>query len=108
VNARARWILEQIDRMEIGQQLTVDARFFEDAFGCHALDLQNATARDRFLSGRIGSAWGCWTCDLELYERFYTIGRHQEGKKRVFVDADRAHLYRTLPSGELVHTDYDA
>jgi hypothetical protein len=90
----------QLDRMKIGQRLDVPAREFQRAYPCGWPTIYD-TPEQAFLSSRIGSAWGAWTVHRHESGGHYTISRYEEGKRRVYVDPDRAHLFHKGSDGTL-------
>lgn len=101
MNPEREWLCSQFDQMKPGQEIEVVAHIFERAYPSGFPSIYR-NAREAFLSSRVGAAWGCWTCELHPHKDCYRIGRHEEGKQRVYVDPDREHLFDRLPSGELV------
>lgn len=103
MNAKRQWIERELSRLKIGQCVEFERTLFEEAYGFNGV--YGASIRENFLSSQIGAAWGCWTCELvRIRGRMaYLVGKHQGNReKRVFVDADRAHLYDQKADGSLV------
>lgn len=63
------------------------------------------TSEDRFLSQMVGSGWGCWRVRYNWHNDTFTISRHEEGKKRVYVDPDRRYMFKRMKDGsyEVTH-----
>lgn len=101
VNREREYIEHDLAFMAEGQEIVISAELFERAYPCGWPSIYN-THREAFLSSRIGSAWGAWTCEQLFRSGDYRVGRHKEGPKLVYCDPDRDYLYDRLPSGELV------
>jgi hypothetical protein len=87
--------------IKIGQRLCVSSRMFYNAFPTSPDWGIYRTSRQAFLSGMMGSAWGCWTLEDMSEVGCVIIGRHKESDKRVYVDPDTEHLFTKMPDGEL-------
>ena len=87
--------------MKPGEAIRFSGWVFNEAFPCGFPSIYN-TPMEHFLSSMIGSAWGSFTIDRDFASGDYTIRRHEESDKRVYVDPDRAYMFNKMPSGELV------
>lgn len=101
MNAARAHVEVMLAGMEPGQRCKVEAWLLEEAFPYGWPSIYR-NAREAFLSSRIGSAYGTWTCELELDARAYTIGRHEERDEIVYVDPDREHLFKRLEDGTYI------
>lgn len=92
--------------MKEGQAVNFAREFFDEAFTYGFPTIYN-NAREAFLSGMIGSAWGVWRCDQNPMSGDYRVSRHKgDDTRRVYVDPDRTHLFRTMPDGTLEHISH--
>jgi hypothetical protein len=98
------YLAEHLDRMKIDERLDIEGHIFRRAYSWGWPTIYN-TPFEAFLSSRIGSAWGCWGVYHRGDKDVYVVSRHKEGKKRVYVDPDRAHLFKRMPDGSLEHVD---
>lgn len=94
----------RLRKMAEGTYLDVDGRDFRRMYPCGFPTIYD-TPEQSFLSKQVGSAWGVWTCTHKFSSDVYTIGHHAETRTRVYVDPDHAHMFKRLPSGELVVKD---
>ena len=93
--------------MEVGQLIEVSRQVLQEAYPCGWPSMYR-NAREAFLSTRIGSAWGCWTCEEAGPYGSYRIGRHKGNEnKRVYVDPDREWMFDRLADGEYVPKDWE-
>jgi len=104
-HSEARKYVERIVlTMKPGQCVQIDRDVFESAYRCGWPSIYE-TPRQAFLSSQVGSGWGAVTCrapDHVLNQHYYTIGKHEEGPRRVYVDPDRESWFTKLPTGEYV------
>ena len=89
------------DGMKTGQCLDVSLSVFQKAYPCGWPSIYE-THDQAFLSSKIGAMWGCWRLYRNPTRPVVTISRHESGDQAVYVDPDRAHLYRLDPDGHLV------
>lgn len=82
-------------RLKIGEEICFDKYVFEDAYPCGFPSIYN-NHMEAFLSSKIGSAWGCWKVERNPISGYYIVSRHEEGTKRVYVDPDRALLFKEV------------
>jgi hypothetical protein len=99
--AERDFIQMHVDRLNLGQCVTFDGLVFARAFPCGFPSIYN-TSVEAFLSRQVGSAWGCIRAEQDPLTGNVTVSRHEEGQHRVYVDPDRAHLYRRDEHGHLV------
>lgn len=83
--------------MKIGEHIEINREMFQDAFPCGWPTIYR-THRQAFLSCHIGSSWGAWRCEENPMTGNYEISRHEPGNERVYIDPDREHLWKVLPS----------
>ena len=101
MNNFREFIEDELSRMAIGQEIWFEPWIFSQAFPCGWPSIYR-TPREAFLSSRVGSAWGCWTCEEERRGAL-RVGRHKgDETRRVYCDPDREDWFDRLPSGELV------
>ena len=93
-------VLHLVSRMKPGQYVDIDAWEFQDAYPSGWPSIY-PSAREAFLSSQVGSGWGSVTCERHP-KGHYTIGIHEPGDKRVYVDPDREDWFTKLPNGEYV------
>lgn len=102
MNRSATMIRSMCYAMQVGQKLFVSERTFKEAFPVSPDWGIYRTSTQAFLSGMMGSGWGCWTVEMVPLELGVIIGRHKETNKRVYVDPDMEHLFTKMPDGELI------
>lgn len=98
------YINSHLIRMEVGQRINFSSDVFEKAFPCGWPSIYR-THEQAFLSAQMGSAFGAWTCEKSLTDGSYRVGKHEEGKKRVYVDPDREHYFKKNDDGTLTRID---
>lgn len=97
----ARTIIQyELRRMSIGQEIVFDRYIFVEAYLCGWPSIYNSH-EESFLSCQIGSAWGVWRVRFDFEHEFYIVSKHEESKKRYYVDPDRAYLFTRLPDNTL-------
>lgn len=86
---------EMCRRMNIGESMCFSRQIFHGAYPCGWPSIYN-THIEAFLSSKVGSAWGCWTCRMDIISGNYIVSRNKEGNKRVYCDPDRRHLFKEV------------
>ena len=101
----SRRVIEAIlNRMAVGQRACFNRHDFEGAYPCDWPTIYH-THEQAFLSSRPGAAWGGWRVHYEPLGNQYVVERAPEGRKRVYVDPDRADFYNRKPDGTLVRKE---
>jgi hypothetical protein len=89
------------NRMGVGRSINFDHHLFEEAFPCGYPTIYNNHI-EAFLSSKIGSAWGCWRCEMIPETGDYIVSRHEGSDRRVYCDPDRRHLFVEDKDGYLI------
>lgn len=87
--------------MSEGQECVFNRHEIDEAFPVHPLFGIYRTSREALLSSLMGTAWGSFTCEQNIWDGSYKISRNATGEKRVYCDPDREHLYKRMPDGTL-------
>ena len=87
-------------RMKVGERAILPRRLFNVAFPCGYPSIYQ-TSIQAFLSGMIGSGCGVWRAEQDPETGDIMVSRHEESKKRYYVDPDREHLFKRVEDGSL-------
>jgi len=101
MNREREYIRELCSRMTEGKEMAIARGVFQDAYPSGWPSIYN-NSMEAFLSSMIGSAWGVWTVRQDFETGNYVIGRHREGNRRVYIDPDRAYLFKKDADGYLI------
>jgi hypothetical protein len=100
MSGEREFIQEAVDRLQVGECITIDCHTFDRAFACGWPTIYR-TSTEAFLSSQTGSAWGRIRVSRDMMTGDATISKHEEGSRRVYADPDREHLYRRDADGGL-------
>jgi hypothetical protein len=92
---------DMCNHLKIGESIVFDHHIFQKAYVSGWPSIYN-TSIEAFLSSKIGSAWGCWTCIQDIVTGDYIVSHHEESDKRVYCDPDRQHLFKKDKDGYLI------
>ncbi|KKM78061.1 hypothetical protein LCGC14_1363780 [marine sediment metagenome] len=100
MSEKGEYIKAQCNRMKVGDCLRINRFEFSDAFAFGWPTIYE-TPIQAFLSSMMGSMWGVWRAEQDLETGDIIISRHEESKKRYYVDPDREHLFKRVEDGTL-------